>query len=507
MSTDSVVARLDRQVAGALQERNLAGGRLLVVAVSGGPDSMAMLLALSRLRGELGLQLHGAHLDHGLRGEASKADARYVAGSFRRLGIGLTSERADVPTFQRKHRLSLEKAARDVRYAFLARVAVEQQADAIALGHTSDDQAETVLMHIIRGSGLTGLRAMETSSRRTIDGKDVLLFRPLLRSSRQDTGEYCAALNLEPRLDRSNLSTEMKRNRLRIELLPMLEEYNPAVREALIRLSRNAARDMEYMDTQVDSVWGDAARQDRGRVALNRAVFDRLAPSLQCHLLRRAVAIVMGDLAEIEQNHIDSMARLTRGPAGRTLDLPRGIRFSVGYQEATIASAESDLCPLPPLKGEHPLKIPGETLTPGWRITATVKARDPSKGFDCSSVPRTPMLAGKLNAREANGPGGAPWYGPDGLKARFSRESLGGRLTVRGRRQGDRFQPLGMSGHKKLKDFMVDARIPRQWRDRVPLVVSPEGIAWVVGWRIAEWARAGEKEGRQLEIRFVPEAG
>jgi tRNA(Ile)-lysidine synthase len=508
METDRAVAQLDRQVKRALQEWGLTGGALLVVAVSGGADSLALLFALCHLKRELGLELHGAHLDHGLRGDASEADARFVAETFRRLGIDLTSERADVPAFRKSHRLSLEAAAREVRYDFLARVAGEQRAGAIALGHTSDDQAETVLMHIIRGSGLTGLRGMEPSTVRNINGMEVRLVRPLLRSSRADTVDYCRALGLKPRLDESNLSKEQSRNRIRIELLPLLERYNPAVRDALIRLSRITAKEVDYLNGRLDGVWHDAVREEGGYVALRKDVFNRLEPALQAHLLRRAVVRVKGDLNEIKQIHVDDMARLMDGPAGRALHLPGGLRFSVGYAEATVALIESDLCPLPPLDGEQQLNIPGETLVRGWRVTATLMARSPAETFgrpsrDGEPLPQQHRSGGE---EETTGIDPASGYRPAELTAHLRYEAVGDRLSLRARRPGDRFQPLGMSGQKKLQDFMVDARIPRQWRDRVPLVISPRGIAWVAGWRIADWARVGKEDEVRLELRLEPEA-
>jgi tRNA(Ile)-lysidine synthase len=473
-SMDKVIASLHRHVRQALERSGLTDGKRLVVAVSGGPDSLALLYALHHLRGELGLELHGAHLDHGLRGEASRADARFVAETFRSLGVPFTVEDADVASFRRERGLSLEDAAREVRYAFLFRVAADQQADAIALGHTSDDQAETVLLHLIRGSGLAGLRGMEPATRRALAGHETILARPLLEVSRRETAAYCRAMGLEPRLDESNLSPELGRNRLRLELLPILKRYNPAVRDALARLSRSVAQDLAFIEAQVEAEWDRVARFSDKSLELDRNAFARLPPAIQSHMLRRAVLSVKGDLEDVEQNHIADMVRLMAGPAGKSLDLPGGIRFSVGYAEAMLTpTSRGDLCPLPPLEGEHPLNIPGETTLPGWRVSA------------------------RLIPLPARGEGEASYT------AILDYTSLGGRLWVRPRRPGDRFQPLGMAQPKRLQDFMVDSRIPRAWRDRVPLVVSPRGIVWVVGWRIAEWARVKDEEGLKLELRFI----
>ena len=470
------VASLHRRVLTAMEQGSLTG-EALVVAVSGGPDSLAMLYALHHLRDEAGLRLHGAHLDHRLRGDASRGDSQFVAKTFRRLDIPFTLEEADVRSFQQKHKLSLEEAAREVRYTFLSRVASEQNADAIAVGHTSDDQAETVIMNIIRGCGLSGLRGMEVTARRTFDGNEVVLVRPLLRASRQETADYCREMELKPRQDESNLSYDIRRNRVRLELLPQLEKYNPAIRDALVRLSRSAAQDVAFIEEHVETVWNKMEHLEDGGVALDRDTFLNLAPSVQNHLLRRVVLEVKGDLEDVEQNHVESMARLMSGAAGKSLDLPDNMRLSVGYETATLAPAGEKSCPLQPFEGEHSLQTPGETSVSNWRVLARFSER---RGCDSE-------------APEIND-----------YTAYFDYHSLGGQLRVRPRIPGDRFQPLGMSRPKKLQDFMVDSKIPRQWRGRVPLVVSPRGIAWVVGWRISEWAKICDSTTKRLEVRFLP---
>ena len=481
MAEDKGVWRLRRRVRTALESAGIAAGTRVVAAVSGGPDSTSLLDALVSLRDELGIRLHGAHLDHRLRGEASREDARFVADTFRRLGIDHTVEAADVPSFQREKGLSMEGAARTVRYGFLARVASETEADAVALGHTADDQAETVLMHIIRGSGLSGLRGMEPASKRVFDGKELLLVRPLLAVSRQEILRYCKTLALEYRQDESNLSLDPQRNRLRLELLPALESYNPAVRDALVRLSRSAGQDLAYLGAEVARAWQEVGSEDGPRVTLSRTAFSKLAPALQSHLLRRAVRAAKGDAVDLEQSHVDEMARLMAGRAGAGLDLPGGIDFRVGYQEATLVDGDQEVCPLPPIEQAQPITVPGETVLGGWRISARL-----TDDGQLASVGDGPAADGPL---------------PNPID-RFDAGSLKGGLLVRSRVDGDRFQPLGMRRSKKLQDFMVDAKVSRSWRDRVPLVVSPRGIAWVVGWRIAEWAKIRDG-GPRLVLRFI----
>ncbi len=483
--SDSVVDRVHREVEAALNGP-AAGVSSLVVAVSGGPDSMALLHALLHLRDRLGLDLRGAHLDHGLRGEAGADDAAFVAAAFDDLGVPCDAERADVAAYRAAHRLSPEQAARDVRYSFLARVCREHGADAVALGHTADDQVETVLMHIARGSGLTGLRGMEACSTRPVNGAEARFVRPLLGLTRADTEAYCDALGLRPRMDESNRSPEFTRNRIRTELLPLLEELNPAIRDALLRLSTAAARELAFLDAETDRVWADAAAVRDDGVALDRRAVGRLPSALLTHLLRRAVGAVKGDLEGLHMRHVDDMTRLLGGSAGRSIDLPGNLRFHVGYDEAIIARADADLCPLPRLHGEHALTVPGETRVGEWLVEVRLVDR-PSED--------TLRISGEGRGKAFHNP-----------VARLSPGALDGGLALRTRRPGDRFHPLGAPGSKKLKDFFGDARVPAAWRDRVPLLVTPKGIAWVAGWRVAEWCRVTPEDRRVVEISLRADA-
>jgi len=473
MADGGLTDRLEARVVDAAARCGLARGGLLVVAVSGGPDSLALLHALARTRPMTSLEIHAAHLDHGLRGEESRADAAFVSRVCRELGLALTSGSVDTEAFRRAHRLSLEDAARRLRYRFLARVAAEQGAVAVALGHTIDDQAETVLMNIVRGAGLTGLRGMSESDARNVEGSDVLMFRPFLGGvSRSDTEGYCEALGLEPRHDSSNSSLLMLRNRIRHEVLPSLARVNPQVRDAILRLSESARRDLEYLERAVDEAWNDVVAVHGDRTLVDRGGFAGLDPAVGAHLLRRAVGLASGGLSDLGLAHVDEMLDLLDGPAGRSIDLPGGLAFIVGYQSAQVGPAGLDTCPLPLLENEVELEVPGETAVGGWRVTA------------------------ETEGGHSNSPA-------DAVCAVVSHQAVSGGLRVRSRRPGDRFQPLGMAGKKKLQDFMVDSRIDRSWRDRIPLVVGDRGIAWVVGWRLAEWARPTEA-GTDVRLSFIP---
>ena len=449
-------------------------GQKLVVAVSGGPDSVCLLYMLAELQPRLNISLHVAHLDHGLRGAASRADARYVAGLARRLGLPATIEARDVKAYGRKHKLSPEEAAREVRYAFLAEVAEAVGAEHVAVGHTAADHVETVLMHLIRGSGLGGLRGLRPLTQRACGGHVITIIRPLLALGRDETAAFCRRRHLRPRSDASNLSTDPLRNRVRLSLLPELRRYNPRIEDALTRTARLAADDLDFIEAEASKLWAGVAREEGGGVVLDRQKLAGLPPALQRHLLRLAIASRLGDLKDIEAGHIEDLLDALEKPAGKVIGLPGGLSFMVEHDRFLLAGNAATACPFPPLAGEAMLNVPGRTRLPGWEVEAVFSSFD-------GTVSST-----------------------DGFTATLDHDLTGDRLSVRPRRPGDRFQPLGLGGTKELTEFMIDAGIPRAWRNRIPIVSSPGQIVWVVGWRIDGRVRVTGATRLVLRLTFRP---
>ena len=485
-ASSAAIDALQRRVASALGKHELRGKRLLV-AVSGGPDSLALLHALWQLRDEHELRLYGAHLNHGLRGAESDADAEFTADTFKRLEIPFTLDSADVAAYRTQHKLSLEDAARQVRYAFLDVAATKHAADVITLGHTADDQAETVLMHIIRGSGLDGLRGMQSLDTRRIAGKPATLFRPLLGARRSETQAYCRALGLSPRIDASNRSPEFLRNHIRMELVPLLEQTNPSIHAALLRLAANATQDSDYIRAKADEVWNQVAHvHSDGAVRLDTRALRNHYAALQSHTLRRAIEVAGGELSQ--QHVLDIMALIGGAPA-KTLHLSNGLTFVTGYGEAHIgraATIAAMLSPLPALHGEHPIAAPGKTQVGGWHVRVSFETditKPDRKNFSQERCDEKSMRQDSFSVSEA-----------------LDLDSVGETLRLRARLPGDRFQPLGMDQSKSLREFMIDVRIPRQWRDGLPLVVSERGIVCVPGWRIAHWARVTDTTQRIMRL-------
>lgn len=465
---------LEQKVLGFINENCLLSGQgRLVVAVSGGPDSICLLHILVKLREILGLELHIAHLDHQLRGDDSRADARYVSRLAEELGIPATIEQRDVKTYQAEYHTSLEEAAREVRYSFLSQVAESTGAAHTAVGHTADDQVETVLMHLVRGTGTRGLRGLQPSTLFHFPGSSLTVIRPLLAVTRQDVLDYCKHYKLKPRTDISNLSLSPLRNRIRHQLIPLLQTYNPRVNEALLRMTGIINDDLSFLDSESNNLWNKVADRQNDIIFLDKTIFLELSPAIQRTILRRAMENLLNNIKDIEARHIESIMNALDKPAGKRLDLPRGMVFTIEYDRYLLGPDISTSSPFPPLKDEYALNIPGETVFSGWRVTASLINRE------------------QMTDKENN------------FTAFFDIDSTGRQMTVRSRREGDRFQPLGMNNSKKLGEFMIDTKIPGTWREHIPIVCSPQHILWVVGWRIDNRVKVSADTSHILRLEFV----
>ena len=472
----------------------------VVVGVSGGPDSVALLDVLRRLSSEFRLDLHVAHLHHGMRGTDADADADFVMALAEQWDLPATVLRVDLSEIAETHGLALEEAARRVRYAFLAQTAQRVGAEVVAVGHHADDQAETVLMHLLRGAGLAGLRGMlpatpladyrllpfEALGEDVMEaGKGLDLIRPLLACPRADIEAYCDERGLDWRIDRSNWDTTFFRNQLRHEVLPYLAEINPQVRERFCNLAEVVRADYEVLDAVVARAWDDLlmARHDDA-IAFDLTEWRAQPLAVQRALIRRAAYALRRTLRDVNFVHIEQAVDVAmHGETGAEATLPRGLVARVGYERLTIADAEALHLPedqpwLPP-DTELPVTVSGETPLPGgWTLQAT-----PLRTWSMADVRQN----------------------PDPLIAWLDVEAVGEQPVLRTRRPGDRFAPHGMDGaHVKLSDFMINVKLPQAWRDHLPLLVGEVGILWVVGWRVSEDALVRTDSERVVRLRFLP---
>ncbi|WP_058300499.1 tRNA lysidine(34) synthetase TilS [Gorillibacterium timonense] len=462
---------LYRQVEEQIREEGLlAPGDSVVVAVSGGPDSMALLHLLSRFAPGLQLKLTVAHVNHGFRGEESDEEERMVEAYTRKLGLPFRVAHLDMPAYIRDTGMNGQAASREQRRAFLIEAAAGCGAAKVALAHHAGDQAETVLMRFLRGAGPTGLSGI--AAERTF--ANVELIRPLLRINKEALVGYCEAEGIPYRIDSSNGKRTYTRNRIRLDVMPLLREYNPRLEETLGRLADVMQAENAYLTEAAAAAFSSLVRPLDGGFAFSRKAFAGLHLALQ----RRLIKLLLDYLATGTDQQDDfgySLTEIVRsavlreGPPNFTLDLAGNLQFCREYDLVKIASPDK---PLPFLhyiaeKDAGSLSLPLEGLDRALGgFTATERSDIPDEG---------------RNGRDY---------------AVFDWETLCFPLTVRSRREGDRMNVMGLKGVKKVKDIFIDEKIPASKREIWPIVADGNGrILWLPGIRQAAHSVVTEKTG------------
>ncbi|ABU56981.1 hypoxanthine phosphoribosyltransferase [Roseiflexus castenholzii] len=461
---DSVRAMLRRY-------RMIMPGAPVVVAVSGGPDSLCLLDALVHLRDDLACDLHVVHLDHRLRGAEAAAEAAFVAETAACLNLPCTVEAVDVRALALERNLNLHAAGRLARYRLLARVALTIGAQAVATAHHADDQAETVLLHLVRGAGVAGLRGMRPvvawEEWRTFAGDPSLqadhlrprLIRPLLDVPRARIEAYCTERGLTPRRDPSNADRRYLRTRIRQDVLPVLTALNPQIATALGRTAADCAEVADFLEQELDRAWLTLVVARANRIVFDGRRWRDLPPALQHAALRRAYALLGGSDTLGRDDVVRACDAVGRG-VGKRIELPGGVALVTDY-DGGFALMRGDAPPGDGVRlpvAEMTLTVPGcVELSDGRALCADY----------CPAAMPTSRWDVFLNATVCPSP-----------------------LTVRWRRPGDRMRLEGGRGSRRLQDIMVDARVPRLWRSTWPIVVSGEQIVWVPGVGVAEGMHA-----------------
>lgn len=442
----------------------LEQGERVLVAVSGGVDSVVLLDILCRLAAEYTLDLTIAHLDHGLRGEEAREDARFVAHLARKEKLALIEKKLDVAEFSKEKRIGIEEGARLLRRDFLHAAADEVGAAKIALGHTQNDRGETMLFNLIRGAGPTGLVGIRPVNRSVI--------RPLIEVSREEILSYARSCDLPWREDRTNQDLSFSRNRIRHRILPLLREMNPRVLAALQRTADLLATEELALDDLLAPLWVKVLIvQAEDRIVIQRGRLSQLYKGVQALLLRRGIARLRGDLQGIEKVHIDALLGLVASHrAHGKLDLPGFVARFQG-DELTLEEGEMEN----PLSFEVPIAL-GRTEISSLGIS-----------LDLS-------IENRIGSGESQIAEDREVEVADADRVQFP-------LHVRGRRPGDRFAPLGLGGEKKLKNFYIDERVPFYDRDRVALLCDRQKIIWVVGLRLSDAVRVTSETKKVLIMR------
>jgi tRNA(Ile)-lysidine synthase len=469
-----------KDVVAAVQRHDLLSARdRALVAVSGGPDSVALLHLLCELREEWHLHLEVAHLQHGIRGEEAKEDGRFVADLAERLGIPFHLKEVDVPRIKASAgKGNLEALGRAERYRFFAEVARERKLDKVATAHTLEDQAETVLMWMLRGAGMKGLGGMAPLQKMHVTGTDssdsITIIRPLLEISKAEILDYLAENEFAYRLDRTNRDTALLRNWIRRELLPALQRR--AGGDFPARLSREAEL-LRDEDRYLDQLASRRLAEFHREGGLDRSALLREATPMQRRILRLWIAEPRGHLRGLDFAHIDALLRLIEhGPPQGRLSIPGGWELAREYDTLRLGRRTRG----------------SERVCYSYEFHPGTMLRIPEAGYELrSETVQSPLKRLPASAMEAV----------------FDAALLSAPLTVRNFRAGDRFQPLGMGGHRKVKELFIERKIPLSIRATLPILVMGAEILWIPGHARSELARVSETTESVLRVtatRFTP---
>ncbi len=441
----------------------LRPGDKVIVGVSGGADSICLLHVLLELKKGHGADIIVAHLDHGIRGREARRDSRFVKRAAVSLGLRFEPGQADVPSFRKESKLSLEEAARKLRYEFFERTRKKYKADKIATAHTLDDQAETVLMRLLRGSGAKGLSGIPPVSSGAI-------IRPLIETPRRDIETYLESRGIAWIEDSTNKLKTIQRNRIRLDLLPSLAAYNPQIKQTLARTSELMRIEDDFLDREAKKRFGLIFKAAGGELRGDLRKFRRVHQALRLGILRLALESLERGLKNISFLHIMAADEFltSSGTASGEIELPDESVIAKGHDSFLVTTR------------------PGLEREFSYLIRSTGKWRFPEFEVDVKKAPAKTLKKEREDVVYL-----------DAGRVRFP-------IEVRSFRHGDRFVPLGMKGEKKLKNFFIDEKIPRFERHRVPVFTTGGRIFWIGGMRIDDRFKVRQKgeEALRLSIRF-----
>ena len=460
--------------------RMLKKGDSVLVAVSGGADSVTLVHVLSTVIGEYSLRLAIVHLNHGLRGKDSDRDAKFAAALARQIDLPFHTQKINIRAYRRNQNLSLEEAARKIRYEFYESIAAKFGHNKIAVGHHSDDNAELVLMNLLRGSGPLGLSGIAPVR----EGK---IIRPLIHLKRSEILEYISANDLRYVTDASNTNMKFQRNKIRHHLIPELKNsYNPRIIDTLNRLGTiMRAEDRWFEDTIKPAFERCITLKTSDTINLTISDFGELDQAAKRRIIRKAIMAVKKDLRRITLFHVDSILDLIKnGPVAGSLSLPGGIRVQRNTTELVIAADRN-----------------------GSGVKRNLSSRSFAADYQytIAGVGILPIGNGKVSILfDEIGIDDLPDFKDTGRHlAFFDRDRIHFPLIVRNIRPGDRFSPLGVKGTQKVKKYFIDNKIPLVQRKQCPLVLSRDKIIWVVGHRIDNSVKIGPQTRRVLKAELL----
>jgi tRNA(Ile)-lysidine synthase len=450
--------------------RLLEKGDRLIVGVSGGVDSMVLLHLLNACREAFDLALVVAHVNHGFRPEESEREVELVQKESARFRLPFEYGQFNVREFQKLGGFSPQDAARRIRFRFFYDLLGKHHAQKIALGHNADDQVETVLLRLIRGSGLRGLKGI-------LPIREGRVIRPLLEVWREEIDSFALGKKIPFLLDSSNLKKDYLRNRIRLSLIPFIEdEYQPHFKETLLRTSTILREENDYLEKGVEEAYQKIIHEEGDTLSFKFSEYQSLHRAIQWRVIKKIVERILGEGMAMEDaggaDILNVCQKLSQSSPSFLLKLSHGFWVEKRYDAVLLGKREAK--PSPPF--EVDLISPGHTFVEEIGKEVVIEETDRDQLKDYSEPPNTALM---------------------------DYESLRFPLKMRNFRPGDRFCPLGVKGTQKLKDFFIDHKVPRFERPRVPLLISEEMIVWIVGYRIDERVKVNERTRKVLKVKVV----
>lgn len=438
----------------------------IVVGVSGGPDSMALLYILNEIKEELGFNIYVAHINHGIRKQEADADEEYVKNICSELMIPFYSTKVNMDEYAKKNKLTSEEAGRAIRYDFFNRILDDIGGGKIAVAHNKNDQAETLLMRFFRGTGLEGLRGMKY--------KNANIIRPLLDAGREEIEKYCSDNDISVRIDRTNLEPIYGRNKIRLEVIPYIaQNYNKGIIDTLARTSKLMQMDSEFILEIVEKKYKKiVVEESQNSIVLDIDNFEKEHYSIKSRIIRQSIEKINGSLKGIEEKHINNILNLMEeNVTGKNINISNNIIIKISYGNMIIEKESR----LRKTLFRYPLHI-GKPVYIDELNAAIISNVLPISEVDIKYINRFIKY--------------------------FDYDKIKGVLYIRNRKDGDRFTPLGMHGSKKLKDFFIDEKIPRDERDSIPIIEDNGKIIWIVGHRISEEYKVSNNTSKVLVLEY-----
>lgn len=423
-------------------------GDCVVVGLSGGPDSMCLLHILMELRKTWGLKIFAAHLNHQFRGKEADEDALYVKKKCEEWGIDVFIQVFNVPAFAKERGLSSEEAGREIRYKLFYEVAEKVRANKIAIAHNMNDNAETVLMNLFRGSGIEGLKGIEA--------KRGQIIRPLINVRRNEIEAYCREKDLSPRIDKTNLQPIYGRNKIRLELIPYIEKnFNSNIMSTLQRLSDIVTIENDFLNEEAEKELLKIAIIGENSIEYNINKMHDIHPALLRRVIRIGIEKLTGSLKGIEYRNIESVVDLLTKGTGAAAMLPQNIKAYISYNKLILSINTK------PENYKYYLELENDKDNIAQYFDFTIRL--------------TTVEASKITDIKK-----------DKYKVYIDKDKVKQKLVLRNRFDGDVFSPIGLKGSKKLKEYFIDEKIPKEERDKILLIADGKEIVWVLGRRLSE---------------------